>query len=68
MAPTELLAEQHFANFQKWFAPLDIDVGFLSGSQTDKTRKQALHKIQTGQIKMIVGTHAFFKNRLNFKT
>lgn len=66
MAPTELLAEQHFANFQKWFAPLHIAVGFLSASQTDKIRKQELQGIAQGDVKLVVGTHALFQKHVVF--
>lgn len=44
MAPTEILAEQHFINFQKWFEPLGVTVGFVAGKQTVKQRKDTLDK------------------------
>src|SRR6185437_16227896 len=57
MAPTAILAEQHFRNFQKWFEPLGIRVELQTGSQ--KTTAQSQIKNQKSQI-LFVGTHALF--------
>lgn len=63
MAPTELLAEQHANNFRNWFAPLGIEVGWLAGKQKGKARLAQQEAIASGQVQMIVGTHAIFQNR-----
>ena len=58
VAPTEILAEQHFLQFQPWLEQLGLKVVYLSGSTTAKDRKSALEAISTGQVDMVVGTHA----------
>ena len=60
MAPTELLAEQHANNFRNWFAPLGVEVGWLAGKQKGKARQAQQEAIASGQVQMIVGTHAIF--------
>lgn len=67
MAPTEILAEQHYLNLQQWFEPLNINLGFLSGSLKSKARKQTLTDIADGACQMIVGTHALFQQEVVFK-
>ncbi|WP_448212469.1 ATP-dependent DNA helicase RecG [Colwellia sp. MEBiC06753] len=66
MAPTEILAEQHAINFQKWFEPLGIAVGWLAGKTKAKARNQALEKIANGTMQMAVGTHALFQEQVQF--
>lgn len=66
MAPTEILAEQHYINFQQWFKPLNIGVGWLVGKQTAKEREKALIAIQENQVQIIIGTHALFQENVNF--
>ncbi|BFM04926.1 ATP-dependent DNA helicase RecG [Halioxenophilus aromaticivorans] len=66
MAPTEILAEQHFDNFSHWLSPLGIGVGFLLGKQTAKERRQALAGINDGQTQVIVGTQALFQDSVQF--
>lgn len=66
MAPTEILAEQHFINFQKWFAPLGVGVGFLAGKQTAKERAAMLEQIATNEVQIVVGTHALFQDGVVF--
>jgi len=66
MAPTEILAEQHAINFQHWFEPLDISVGWLAGKTKAKARRHALEHIENGNMQMIVGTHALFQDQVNF--
>ncbi|MFB6348457.1 ATP-dependent DNA helicase RecG [Moraxella sp. ZJ142] len=66
MAPTEILAEQHLLNFQKWFTPLGIGVGWLVGKQTAKARSQALSAISDNQVQIVVGTHALFSDNVAF--
>lgn len=65
MAPTEILAEQHYLNFQKWFNPLNIEVAWLAGKLKGKVRAQALEQIAQG-APMVVGTHALFQNEVQF--
>jgi len=67
MAPTEILAEQHFKNFTQWFAPLGIKVAWLSGQIKGKKRAQVLEKIISGEAQIIVGTHALFQNDVEYK-
>ncbi len=64
MAPTEILAEQHYANFKKWFEPLGIKVGWLSGQLKGKKRQQVLSQIESGEIQVVIGTHALFQDEV----
>jgi ATP-dependent DNA helicase RecG len=66
MAPTEILAEQHFINFSKWLAPLGLDVAWLAGKLKGKARVSALEQIAAG-APMVVGTHALFQDEVQFK-
>ncbi|WP_286863872.1 MULTISPECIES: ATP-dependent DNA helicase RecG [Pantoea] len=66
MAPTELLAEQHASNFRQWFAPLGIEVGWLAGKQKGKARQAQQEAIASGQVAMVVGTHALFQEQVQF--
>jgi ATP-dependent DNA helicase RecG len=66
MAPTELLAEQHFASFDDWFKPLGLDVGWLSGRQKGRRRAQVLEALESGRIPVVVGTHALFQDDVVF--
>lgn len=65
MAPTELLAEQHFLTFSHWFAALGIDVTWLAGKLKGKARAAVLEKI-VGGTAMIIGTHALFQDSVQF--
>tara|TARA_B100001250_G_scaffold298520_1_gene260026 strand:+ start:14692 stop:16761 length:2070 start_codon:yes stop_codon:yes gene_type:complete len=67
MAPTELLAEQHYLNFKEWFSFMDINVVFLSGSVPEAERSVLLRKIKSGNASIIVGTHALFQQSVEFK-
>lgn len=66
MAPTEILAEQHFVNFSAWFNDLGLPVAWLSGKQGVKERNASLAKIVSGEAKIIVGTHALFQESVQF--
>src|SRR5690554_3862686 len=66
MAPTEILAEQHFNNFQRWFAPLGISVAWMAGKLKGKARSNQLQMIATGDAAMVVGTHALFQAEVQF--
>jgi ATP-dependent DNA helicase RecG len=67
MAPTELLAEQHWRNFRDWFHPLGLPVALLSGSQPARARRSAFEAIASGEIKVVVGTHALFQEGVDFR-
>jgi ATP-dependent DNA helicase RecG len=66
MAPTEILAEQHYFNISNWLTPLGIEVAWLSGKLRSAPRKQALQNIASGQAKVAVGTHALFQDEVVF--
>ena len=66
MAPTELLAEQHWRNLSGWFKALDLPVALLTGSQPARTRRSAEAAIASGEIQIVVGTHALFQKGINF--
>jgi len=66
MAPTEILAEQHYINMSQWLIPLDIEIAWLSGKLKTAPRKQALDLIASGQAKVAVGTHALFQEEVVF--
>jgi ATP-dependent DNA helicase RecG len=67
MAPTELLAEQHAKNFERWFRPLEIPVALITGSLPARTRRSALEAVANGDIKLVVGTHALFQESMEFE-
>lgn len=66
MAPTEILAEQHYLNFKKWFEALGLSVVWLSGKQKGKARSQIEQQIHTGTAHLIIGTHALFQDSITF--
>ncbi|WP_227679507.1 ATP-dependent DNA helicase RecG [Psychrobacter immobilis] len=66
MAPTEILAEQHLANFKQWFEPLGVGVGWLAGKQTAKQRREALEAVSENSVQVVVGTHALFQEQVQF--
>jgi len=66
MAPTELLAEQHWRTFRDWFAPLGETVALLSGGLPPRARRSALAAIAGGQVRVVVGTHALFQEGIEF--
>ncbi|EIK97351.1 ATP-dependent DNA helicase RecG [Pseudomonas sp. M47T1] len=65
MAPTEILAEQHFITFKRWLEPLGIEVAWLAGKLKGKTRVASLEQI-AGGAPMVVGTHALFQDEVKF--
>jgi len=67
MAPTEILAEQHYRKFLHWLKPLGIDVAWLSGSVRKKERERTLANLASGDIKLGVGTHALFQEQVVFR-
>lgn len=66
MAPTEILAEQHYKKFATWLAPLGIEIAWLTGSQSKKTRDAALLDIANGKAQLAIGTHALFQDAVQF--
>ena len=66
MAPTEILAEQHFASLQKLFEPLGIPVALLTGSMTAKQKRVVREGIEAGGIQVAVGTHALLTDATKF--
>jgi ATP-dependent DNA helicase RecG len=66
MAPTELLAEQHAKNFDEWFTPLGIKVGWLAGKLKGKIRNETLVRLEKGEIDVLVGTHAIFQEAVTY--
>lgn len=66
MAPTEILAQQHFSTLNNLLTPHDMRVGLLKGGMSEKARKQILLELETGQIDIIVGTHALIQEDVEF--
>ncbi len=67
MAPTEILASQHFKNLKKLFAPVGFETVLLTGSMTATERRFALNQIESGTAKIIVGTHALISESVKYK-
>ncbi|MEM0909482.1 MAG: ATP-dependent DNA helicase RecG [Pseudomonadota bacterium] len=67
MAPTELLAEQHAHNFKQWLTPLGIKVGWLAGKLKGKARTAVLNELESGEVQMLVGTHAIFQETVQYQ-
>lgn len=67
MAPTELLARQHYDTFERLFSPLGISTALLTGKQTAKIKKERQVKISDGDIQIVIGTHALFQKAIHFK-
>jgi ATP-dependent DNA helicase RecG len=66
MAPTELLAEQHWTGFTDWFRELGVELTWLSGSQKAAERRQSLEAIGSGSAQIVIGTHALFQEGVEF--
>ncbi len=66
MAPTEILAEQHYHKLCNWLFPLGISPAWLSGSLRKKEKQEALNKIAQGGTQLAIGTHALFQNQVLF--
>ncbi|MBE9538614.1 MAG: ATP-dependent DNA helicase RecG [Proteobacteria bacterium] len=66
MAPTEILAEQHWRSFSSWFEPLGIQIDWLTGRLKGKKRKQTSERIAAGETALVVGTHALFQDDVEF--
>ena len=66
MAPTELLAEQHYRGFQNWLSGLGVEVAWLTGRLAGRARRTLLERLAAGEIQIAVGTHALFQDRVSF--
>ena len=66
MAPTEILAEQHFLKMKEWFEPLGVKIAWLSGSLKAKEKRLAQEIIENGQAQLIIGTHALIQESVSF--
>lgn len=68
LAPTEILARQHFESFQKLLEPFEIKVGILTGGQKPAEKKEILKELADGEIQVIIGTHALLSEKVKFWT
>jgi len=66
MAPTEILAEQHYLKMKEWFEPLGVQVAWLSGSLKAKEKRLAQEMIESGGAQLIIGTHALIQENVSF--
>lgn len=66
MAPTEILAQQHYNNLQQWLTPMGISVGLFLGSQGKKVREKFRTDLRNGQMNIAVGTHALIQEDVDF--
>ena len=67
MAPTEILAEQHFRKLLSWLEPLGITTAWLTGTQKAKERRAMLALVESGEAALVVGTHAVIQEKVHFK-
>ncbi|MGQ9837084.1 MAG: ATP-dependent DNA helicase RecG [Cyanobacteriota bacterium] len=67
MAPTEVLAEQHYRKLVDWFSQLHLPVELLTGSTPASKRRQILRQLQTGELPLVVGTHALIQPAVQFR-
>lgn len=68
MAPTELLAEQHFRTLDEWLRPLEIQLGWLTGRVKGNERAMQLAALESGEIQLAIGTHALFQEGVTFRS
>jgi ATP-dependent DNA helicase RecG len=66
MAPTEILAEQHWRKFNDWFAPLGVPLAWLHGGLAQAQKRSALRKLKNGECAIVVGTHALVQKSVEF--
>ncbi|MDE2423327.1 MAG: ATP-dependent DNA helicase RecG [Betaproteobacteria bacterium] len=66
MAPTEILAEQHFIKIEKWLTPLGIRTQWLTGSMKKKEKEEAHQKIKNHEVDLVIGTHALIQSEVEF--
>lgn len=66
MAPTEILAEQHFRKIEGWLTPLGVDIAWLTGSLRKREKEEAKTRIESGVAKLVIGTHALIQHEVEF--
>ncbi len=66
LSPTEVLAEQHYENFQKLFGYLNMRIGYLTGSLSKKEKKTIIEQIKNNEIDLVIGTHALLEENVEF--
>jgi ATP-dependent DNA helicase RecG len=66
MAPTEILAEQHFRKIAAWMEPLGVKVAWLTGSLKKKEKTSAMELVESGEANLVIGTHALIQETVNF--
>ncbi len=66
MAPTEILAEQHFRKLVHWLQPLGVQVAWLTGSRKGRARKKMIELVASGEAGLVVGTHAVIQDDVHF--
>ncbi|WP_443613696.1 ATP-dependent DNA helicase RecG [Acididesulfobacillus acetoxydans] len=67
MAPTEILAEQHYQSLEKSLTPLGVKIALLLGSQSRSLRDETLRRLALGQVQVVVGTHALIQESVSFR-
>jgi ATP-dependent DNA helicase RecG len=67
MAPTEILAEQHYYNFRQYNQLLGLNVALLTGGTPPSRKREIYHGLKTGYIQLVIGTHALFQETVEFK-
>ena len=67
MVPTEILDRQHLQNFTQYLESLNIKIAYLSGSQNTQERREQMSLIESGEAKVVIGTHALFQDSVSFK-
>ncbi|MFB2895131.1 ATP-dependent DNA helicase RecG [Aerosakkonemataceae cyanobacterium BLCC-F50] len=66
MAPTEVLAQQHYRKIATWFEPLGVSVQLLTGSTKTVKRREIHAQLETGELSVLVGTHALLQEKVSF--
>ena len=67
MAPTEILAKQHYQTFVKVLAPFSLNIQFIAGSTTAKQKENVIRQMKTGTVDIVIGTHALIQDKIGFK-
>jgi len=66
MAPTEILAQQHFTTISQELAEMDVNVNILTGSKKTKERRELIEELENGKIQLLIGTHALLEDKVKF--
>ncbi|AQV95500.1 ATP-dependent DNA helicase RecG [Cupriavidus necator] len=66
MAPTEILAEQHYRKLSAWLEPLGVPVAWLAGSQKAREKREAVARVESGEAQLVIGTHALIQDTVRF--